>query len=257
MITIEQAFERFLNDKNRPTGLTLASKKMYRAALGHFLRIISKHQIDELRADDLSQYCEVIDKSQMKHETIIRYIEIAQAFFAWLQRSRLINDLFGEWETDWTSPRMVNKSRALSDDKFNGLLIAVKSPRFSGRRDEAIILVMAALGLVADQVAILKLRDFNPLRKTLYTQNAMGLMCHRSVNDPRAIGALSRWMQVRPRSRFLFCQQDGAPLMAKSIRQMLRRVAEKNLIEFHSDGFYHRYIGRLAAIEENMLFKAG
>jgi site-specific recombinase XerD len=65
--------------------------------------------------------------------------------------------------------------------------------------------------------------------------------------DPRTVDALARWMDIRPRSRALFCTLEGRPVLSGYVRDMLKRKAARAGIEkrVHPHGLRHTHAAEL------------
>ena len=123
----------------------------------------------------------------------------------------------------------------------------------TGKRNRALVLLLASTGLRIGEALALKLSDLDLDRGTVRVQigktNSAG-NSHREVAlvMPEALDALGRWLDTRKARginghRRVFCTLDGDPMSQAYVRQMLPRLARRAGIlgRIHAHGLRHFY----------------
>lgn len=124
----------------------------------------------------------------------------------------------------------------------------------TGRRNRALVLLLASTGLRIGEALALRPSDVDLERGTVRVQvgktNSAGGNSHREVAlvMPEALDALCRWMDTRTARginghRPVFCTLEGKPMKDAYVRQALPRLARRAGIlgRIHAHGLRHFY----------------
>ena len=158
---VRQQFEHYLL---RERGLALASIRLYGDAVGRFLKHTfgdGEVRIDEITAADVIRFVQ-LDAARLQHSKRAKVMTCALRSF--LQYGRYIGDIHADLHA--SVPTVANWSmagipRSISASQVHSLLAGCDRRSATGRRDYAVLLLLARLGLRAGEVVELTLDDLD------------------------------------------------------------------------------------------------
>lgn len=158
---VRQEFERYLL---RERGLAAASIRLYGEAVGRFLESLfgdAEVQLGRLTATDIVRFVQA-EASRLRHSK--RAKVMISALRSFLQYGRYRGDITADLHA--CVPTVANWSmsaipRTISPSQVQSLLGRCDRGSATGRRDYAILLLLARLGLRASEVVDLKLEDLD------------------------------------------------------------------------------------------------
>lgn len=158
---VRQEFERYLL---RDRGLAAASIRLYGEAVGRFLESLfgdAEVQLGRLSATDIVRFVQA-EASRLRHSK--RAKVMISALRSFLQYGRYCGDITADLHA--CVPTVANWSmtaipRTISPSQVQSLLGRCDRGSATGRRDYAILLLLARLGLRASEVVDLKLEDLD------------------------------------------------------------------------------------------------
>ena len=131
---------------------------------------------------------------------------------------------------------MTSKGRrlpeVLSEEELDALL-SQPNPRYpTGKRNLALMAVMADAGLRVSEASNLEARDVNFNTGKIKVRAGKGDKDRILWTGDRTLAWLQSWLEVRPPGKGkLFTTLKGAPLQSRYIRSMVKRYAQKAGIE--------------------------
>jgi site-specific recombinase XerD len=101
---------------------------------------------------------------------------------------------------------------------------------FVGKRNRALILVLADSGLRAMETLRLTVEDWNPQERSLFVRSGKGRKDRVSFLSPTTARAIKEYLGKRPvmsREDFLFVDAQNRPLKKRHLLQILHRLSTK------------------------------
>ena len=107
-------------------------------------------------------------------------------------------------------------------------LVRLPNPRYkSGIRNRAILSVLCYAGLRVSEVLNLKISDIKE-KENLIKVNETKKKSSRVVYVPSYLfHYVNKWLEIRPKSNYLFCSRFGKKLFSDYIQKMVKRYSEK------------------------------
>ena len=107
-------------------------------------------------------------------------------------------------------------------------LVNLPNPRYkSGIRNRAILSVLCYAGLRVSEVLNLKISDVKE-KENLIRVNESKKKSSRVVYVPSYLfHYINKWLEIRPKSKYLFCSRFGKKLFSDYIQKMVKRYSEK------------------------------
>lgn len=142
----------------------------------------------------------------------------------------------------------------LTDQEIRALLAGCSSKAPTGRRNKALLAVMWRTGLRIGEVIGdaekhgLWPRDVDLDVGEIHVQHGKGDRARRVGIDPGTVAMIQRWLDVRPRSDYLFCTLRGGQLDQSYVRHLMRRLARKGGVEArcHPHALRHTFASEVA-----------
>jgi len=158
---VRQKFEHYLLCER---GLATASIRLYGDAVGRFLEHVfgnGEVRLDEITAADVIRFVKV-DAARLQHSK--RAKVMTSALRSFLQYGRYLGDIRTDLHA--SVPTVANWSmsgipRSISASQVHSLLVQCDRRTATGRRDYAVLLLLARLGLRAGEVVELTLDDLD------------------------------------------------------------------------------------------------
>lgn len=107
-------------------------------------------------------------------------------------------------------------------------LVNLPNPRYkSGIRNRAILAVLCYAGLRVSEVLNLKILDIKE-KENLIRINETKKKSSRVVFVPSYLfHYINKWLEIRSKSKYLFCSRFGRKLLSGYIQKMVKRYSEK------------------------------
>jgi site-specific recombinase XerD len=108
--------------------------------------------------------------------------------------------------------------------------------RLTGRRNRALILVMADAGLRASEVLRLLVEDWTPAQRSLFVRSGQGQKDRVVFVSPTTARALKEYLGTRrvlAPEDFLFLDSQSRPLKRRHLIQFLHRLSERAGLPAH------------------------
>jgi site-specific recombinase XerD len=115
-----------------------------------------------------------------------------------------------------------------SEDELRAIL-GCCGDRLEGRRNRALVLVLADAGLRAAEIARLVVEDWNPSQRSLFVRGKGG-KDRVAFLSPVTTRALREYLEARRTWRaedYLFASRDGRPLKPRHLVQILHRLSTR------------------------------
>lgn len=117
--------------------------------------------------------------------------------------------------------------KIIKDDGVEKMLSQINTKCTIGARNYAIIMIMWRCGLRVQEVCDLMLADADLETGSVYVQQGKGKKDRYTYMDEETMEVMKEWLNVRPKSQFLFCTMRGGQLQQRYIREMCYRISEK------------------------------
>jgi integrase/recombinase XerD len=124
---------------------------------------------------------------------------------------------------EWPKVANAGSTPLVSDADVDTMLTNARRDRNRqrGLRDAALLGVLYDTGMRRESAATARRADFDAKRRLLKVIGK-GDKEARVTLSPRTVDALHAWLQIAPRSTYLFCAQDGAQLHPASVYYVVR-----------------------------------
>src|SRR5579883_613067 len=149
-----------------------------------------------------------------------------RAFYRWARRAGLV-------EQDPTATVELRLPKTLphvpTDEELRAVLRACPDT-FTGRRNRALLLVMADTGLRASEVLNLLVEDWNPMERSLFVRRGKGSKDRTVFASPTTARALRDYLSMRrslAREDFLFTDESNRPLKRRHLVAILYRLSAR------------------------------
>lgn len=228
---------------------TLAKAELLLLRFDRFLRCVPLTAWDQLR----SGHIDVFVRQQASHniERIQEIHTILRGLFRYLFSSGCVDR---DWASALISPRryfLARTPRAIPSEQVLRLLKSIDRKRHGGKRDFAVILVAASLGVRVSEIAALCLdhldwRQFLASFPPMKGKNVLRLPLSRPV-----IEALADYLKnERPagsahRNVFLTLRPPFKPLVVQSISSLIGRRMRQAGIRGSGHGLRHGFAGEM------------
>ena len=211
-----EQFKNFLKEKKHSASTIVAYGKDI-DQLVSFLEELPKHQVHEVKKEDLETFLAKMAKQGYTPKSISRKINSTRTFYRFLKINEYITDdpslLVSHPRYELAPPRILTPTeyRALRDAARN-------DPRMF-----AVIELLLQTGIRIGELANLRLSDVTPegIRIRAYEKHEERIV---PLNKP-AKEALDRYLDVRPKVKEerIFITKSGKPFLIRNIRTAIER----------------------------------
>jgi len=221
--TLRGAVEAFLLSR-QVIGCTRATLAGYRELLGRFLRVVG----EDWSAAPLVAHRYLVElQAHMRPISAHRHYRALRTFFAWAVEGDLIKSspLQG-----YQMRRARTLPRVPEDEEVRRLLLACDPEAFEGRRNRALVALLADSGLRASEALRLRTEDVNFAARTLTVRAGKGQKDGIGFFGAEAAQHLRAWLAKRREARpedFLFCNHQGRSLTRSHATHILHRLSVK------------------------------
>lgn len=178
-----------------------------------------KTQIDEVNAEDISQFKETLKKRRYSPKSIARKLNSIKSFFRYLEADDLLDENPAE---EVQQPKYeVDLPRVLSKVEYRALRDACRNDE----RMHAIIELLLQTGMRISELANLKLEDIDLERNIVdiraqKTRDARKIPLNASAKE-----ALLDYLEIRPRAKekTVFLTKTCRPFLVRNIRTAIDR----------------------------------
>lgn len=222
--SFDAAVDRFL--RSRLVGnCSQATLSIYSANLRRFQRETGTATLTDANTSTVQRYLAVLNK-RMKPVSVHQHFRTLRTFFRWcVQLAYITHDPMAA--TNFRIPRSLPK--VPSSEELRRLL-KVCGDDFKGRRDRALIYVLADSGLRKSEALRLRIEDVNFADQTLTIRQGKGQKDRVSPFGQETARVLRRWLQTRRHTAFddsVFTDKTGNPLSSDYATHLLHRLSEQ------------------------------
>ena len=218
--TLSETVETFLLTK-RVEGAGVRTLGMYEWWLRRFIGTATQADVLTVR-----RFFADLQGRGMSASTMHHACRTLKTFFLFAQRTRALatNPLDGfHVRTPKTLPQLP------TEDELRAVL-AVCSETPAGKRNRAMLLVMADAGLRAAEVLGLLVEDWNPQERSLLVRGGKGGKDRVTFVTPTTARAIREVLRSRPilsREDYLFTTDDGKPLAVRYLLHVCHTLSRK------------------------------
>ena len=204
------------------------TRKAYRADLERWLSFCWAHDVDPMAAplDAATAFREHLTVAHSK-QTARRALAAMSTIYRVLLGSRLVSaNPFHPGVLAWPTETMVNRTALVSAEVAAAMIAGARADARSGKglRDAAILRLLYDTGLRRASVAAIRRQHFEP---PIVRAIAKGDKEVEITLPEHTIEALLQWINVSPKSDFLFPGKDGArPIHPLTINKIVNERAE-------------------------------
>lgn len=219
-----EAVEGFIVSR-QVMGCTSATLGYYRETLGRFAR--SLPALEDCTTPALSGYLTCLREGGLSPITLHKHFRAIRAFFGWAATSGILteNPMRG---LTMRVPRMLPR---VPEDEHVRLLLAAADPEsFEGRRNRALVALLADSGLRIGEALRLRIEDLNFSSRTVNVRGGKGQKDSVGFFGAEAAVYLRAWLAKRRDAApedFLFVDRDGRSLTRNAAAKTLHRLGRK------------------------------
>jgi integrase/recombinase XerC len=221
-ISTAAAVESFILSR-QVMGCTGATVGFYRETLGRFAPTCAVLQ--ECTPSDLQGHLTRLRESGISPITLHKHFRALRAFFAWATEAGLCTENPMKGLT-MKAPRTL--PRVPEDEAVRRLLLACDPETFEGRRNRAMIALLADSGLRIGEALRLRVEDVNFAARTLNVRTGKGQKDSVGFFGAEAAQHVRAWLNRRREPRpedYLFCDQQGRSLTRHAATMILHRLS--------------------------------
>lgn len=163
-MNLNEASELYFQYLRVEKGVSNDTIQNYLYDLRQFFACLDKHEVIDLKSDDIQQFIRIQTQNMMSVPTILRRISSIKNFYLFLEKERIISFQIEELD----KPKGAKKLPiCISIEEVEALLNAPDLSKPEGQRDRAMLEVMYSSGLRISELLSLKLKQINYERGTI------------------------------------------------------------------------------------------
>ncbi|MCL4208922.1 tyrosine-type recombinase/integrase [Patescibacteria group bacterium] len=220
-MTLTDAHGKFI-DSLRNSGKASATVIAYGKDIEQLVDFVSKKgklQVEEVSAEDINEFKEVLSKQRYTGKSISRKINSIKAFFRFLISEGVLTqnpaEIVAHPKFDQAPPRILSRIeyRALRDACRGDARVA------------AIVEILLQTGMRISELANLSLNDVDFDRNIIFIKAQDSRQARKVPMNKSAKTALTSYIQVRPRARekVVFLTKTCRPFLVRNIRTAIDR----------------------------------
>ena len=223
-LSLADAAEAFLLSR-RVGNCTERTLETYKRNLDPFLKAVGSGSLSDVTMLGLQRYFTDL-LNRMKPITVHQTFRVLRTFFSWCVESGLLsaNPVRGiKMRVPKTLPRVPE------DDAVRRLL-HVCGGTYEGRRNRALVALLADSGLRISEALRLRIDDLNFASRTLAVRGGKGQKDGVGHFGAGTIQVIREWLRARPDAQsedFVFCDKQGRPLSRHHGTVILHRLSTK------------------------------
>lgn len=218
LVDAQVKFSENLEKNNKARATVLAYSKDIEQ-LVDFLGKRGKTLVDEVRAEDIDEFKELLKKQRYTSKSVSRKINSIKAFFRFLTAEGLADNNPAEVVSH---PKIEqNPPRILSRLEYRALRDACRADA----RMYAIVELLLQTGMRISELAALQQSDLDMERELIYIQAQDSREARRVPMNAAAKKALMDYLKIRPRAKekSLFLTKTCRPFLVRNIRTAIDR----------------------------------
>jgi site-specific recombinase XerD len=225
--TVSSLAESFLLTKQNQ-GCTKATVTTYDWWLGRFVEFVGDQPLSYLL---MQKFFKSLRDRGLGEGSQHQAFRVVQTFILWgVDVEVFPENYLGKFKV--ANPYGVDKHRPWvpGDDDVRTLYRASPSTGFTGKRNRAIIVVLADCGLRATELTRLLVEHYNPVDRTLFVRMGKGKKDRTVPMNPITARAIRAWLDMRPRlarEDFLFADRRGNPIKRRNLVRILHRLSKR------------------------------
>jgi len=231
--SLGQLAEAFLLSK-RVSGCTEHTLSIYRLWLSRFISAVDAPE--PLAAH---RFVAVWQERGLKPSSLHRGVRALRTFFRWCVAT-------GSLLEDPLRGLAIRLPKTLpvvpTEDELKAVLACCPAKTLLGKRNRALILVMADSGLRASEVLRLVVEDWTPAQRSLLVRGGKGHKDRVTFVTPTTARALREYLGSHPVvavEDFLFADMQNRPLKRRHLIQILHRLSAKAGLPSHRRLYPH------------------
>jgi integrase/recombinase XerD len=237
--TLQALFDGFLLAKEA-NGVTKHTLGTYQTMYNSLVRHFPPEKLEDpsqLTSQDFQEWIVGL-RTRLKTASLDQRIAKTKTFFNWCVAEGFLDDnpakVLKRPKKNW-------QPDPLSGEEVDILLQAVRHDRASVR-NYAILCVFLDSGMRNSELCHLRLSDLSIKTGEIKIYGAKGRKSRTVLIGKRAKEALWRWMMQRPdNTEYLFCTEDGRPLIRDRVSYIVRHIGERVGIKVYPHRLRHTF----------------
>jgi site-specific recombinase XerD len=219
---LHEAIENFLLSR-RVAGVAQTTLEGYRYWLGEFENFVGDSAPTPLT---VTKWFAKLQEKGLAPASRKKALQVLRAFARWAVR----NALLGEDITKDVGVRVPSELPVVPTDEELRAILDACGMGFVGRRNRALILVLADAGLRASEALHLIVENWDPQNRSLLVRHGKGAKDRTVFVGPTTARAIKEYLAVHPalsRENFLFVDENGRPLKRRHLIAILHRLSKR------------------------------
>lgn len=226
---LNEASELYFQYLRVEKGVSDDTIQNYLYDLRQFFVCLDKHEVSDLKSDDIQQFIRIQTQNMLSVPTILRRISSIKNFYLFLEKERIISFQIEELD----KPKGAKKLPiCISVEEVEALLNAPDLSKPEGQRDRAMLEVMYSSGLRISELLSLKLKQINYERGTIRIIGKGSKERIVPIGD-YALDYLNNYLEDGRRknknrnSEFLFLNRYGDPVSRVYFFKQVKKYAKE------------------------------
>jgi len=231
---LNEASELYFQYLRVEKGVSNETIQNYLYDLKQFFLCLDKHEVSDLKSDDIQQFIRIQTQNMLSIPTILRRISSIKNFYLFLEKERIISFQIPELDKPKGSKKL---PICISIEEVEALLNAPDLSKPEGQRDRAMLEVMYSSGLRISELLSLKLKQINYERGTIRIVGKGNKERIVPIGD-YALEYLNKYLEggrrknVNRNSEFLFLNRYGEPVSRVYFFKQVKKYAKQaNILE--------------------------
>jgi len=226
---LNEASELYFQYLRVEKGVSNDTIQNYLYDLRQFFTYLDKHDVSDLRSDDIQQFIRIQTQNMLSVPTILRRISSIKNFYLFMEKERIISFQIAELD----KPKGAKKLPVcIPIEEVEALLNAPDLNKPEGQRDRAMLEVMYSSGLRISELLSLKLKQINYERGTIRIIGKGNKERIVPIGD-YALEYLNNYLEDGRRknknrnSEFLFLNRYGEPVSRVYFFKQVKKYAKE------------------------------
>jgi site-specific recombinase XerD len=221
--TLHEAVENFLLSR-RVAGVATTTLDGYVYWLQEFAEFVGSDTAPTVL--DVTRFLAHLQEKKLAPASRKKALQVLKAFCRWAVRNGLLAQ---DPTKDVTVKAPLELPTVPTDEELRAVIDACGA-NFVGRRNRALILVLADAGLRASEALHLLVESWNPQDRSLLVRHGKGAKDRTVFVGPTTARAIKEYLAVHPalsRENFLFVDEKGRPLKRRHLIAILHRLSKR------------------------------
>lgn len=210
----------------RAANCSAATIRIYSANLARFQKTSGAAMLADVNGGIVERHLNILGQ-QMKPVSVHQHVRTLRTFFRWCVQVGYLRHGDPMASITFKAPRTLP---TVPSDEDVRRLLAVCEDTFEGRRNKALIHVLADSGLRKSEALRLRIEDVNFAERSFTIRRGKGGKDRVSPFGEETARALRRWFKMRQQTAledYLFTDREGQPLSSTYATHLLHRLSKR------------------------------